>query len=249
MIVLGLDGATWTVIKPNLHSLPAFAELLRDYEHSTLECDVRPVHSGPSWTTAFSGLLPERHGITGFVMDNAAREALIAKRMFVWDKVRRAIVMGVPIALPPLNVNYEMHGWEKSVLAIKEGEMYESTERLAADVRAALEYGNADLVVAVFSEPDRAQHLFWRRPELVLKHYQSIDRALGGLLPHLKGKEFLIMSDHGFTDAEETRRNGWDTVRQNQTGGHHPDGIAIASRDPPLKISKVCAFIEEGLGI
>lgn len=247
MIVIGLDGATWSVIRPNLARLPAFAALLGRYRHSTLVCDVRPVHSGPSWATIFSGQLPEQHGIRNFVMDGRERDALLSRKIFVWDRCGRSIVMCVPVALPPINVNYELRDWEKNVLAIREEEMYESTEKLAGDVIGAAEYGDAKLVAAVFSEPDRAQHFFWHQPETLLKHYQSVDRALARLMPHLEKGGFLILSDHGFTDAAETRRNGWDTVRGNQTGGHHPDGIAISDREPPAKVSEVCAFIEEGL--
>jgi len=247
MIVIGLDGATWTVIKPALGKLPAFKALLEKYRHSTLTCDIRPVHSGPSWATIFSGQLPSEHGIMHFVMGQDAREELLRKKIFVWDRVGRAIVMGVPIALPPINVNYRMNDWERHVLSVREDEMFQSTEKLARDVIGAIEYGNADLVVAVFSEPDRAQHIFWREPETLLKHYQSVDRALAAILPHLEGKDFLILSDHGFTDAEETRKNKWDTVRDNQTGGHHPEGIAISNLPPPECTSKVCGFIESTL--
>ncbi len=235
------------MIKPNLERLPSFKALLGRHLHSTLVCDVRPVHSAPSWTTIFSGLMPEKHGITYFVMDAKAREELLARKIFVWDRVKRAIVMGVPVALPPLNRNYQLRDWEKHVLSVKSGEMLESTRKLCSDVAGAIEFGEADLVAAVFSEPDRAQHMFWNEPETVLRHYKSVDDALSRLLPLLEGRDFLILSDHGFTDAEETRKNNWDTVRDSQSGGHHPEGIAISNLEPPAKVSQVCSFIEASL--
>jgi predicted AlkP superfamily phosphohydrolase/phosphomutase len=247
MIVIGLDGATWRIIKPNLDSLPAFARLLEKYQHSVLECDVRPVHSAPSWATIFSGLLPEEHGIRHFVVKEEERRALAERKIFVWDRVKRAIVMGIPISLPPINRNYELRAWESIVLSVKEEEMLEGTRKLLNDTISAIQYGEADLLAVVFSEPDRAQHIFWHEPESVLRHYQSIDRALEKLMPHLEGRDFLILSDHGFTEAEETRRNNWDTVRENQTGGHHPQGMAISNRAPPVKVSEVCRFIESAL--
>lgn len=249
MIVIGLDGATWDVIRPNLASLPAISSMLERYRHSTLECDVRPVHSSASWTTIFSGLRPEEHGITEFVMGEKARGELLARRMFVWDRVKRAIVMGVPISLPPVNVNYELRGWEAAVLSTTKEEMFESTKRMLADARGAIEHGAADLVVSVFSETDRAQHVFWHDKAGLLEHYRSVDRALGELAPLLEGRDFLILSDHGFTDAEETRKNNWDTVRPGQTGGHHPSGIAISNRRPPEKVGGVCGFMESCLGV
>lgn len=251
MIVVGLDGATWSVIKPNLGHLPALGQLLQRYRHSTLVCDVRPVHSAASWTTIFSGQTPEQHGIRHFVMEEAGRKALLARKMFIWDRVPRAIAMCIPIAIPPLNHNYELRDWQWVMLATAEEEMYRSTEKLVADAIAAMEYGDAGLIAVVFSETDRAQHMLWHKPELVLKHYQNIDRALAKLMPYLEKDDFLILSDHGFTDAEETRRNGWDTVRDNQTGGHHPDGIAIsniANMAPPGRVTGVYDFITAALG-
>ena len=248
MIVIGLDGASWDVIKPNLDSLPAFRHLLENFSHTVLECDVRPVHSAPSWCTIFSGLKVEQHNVRHFVVKEEERRRLAERRIFVWDRVKRAIVMGIPVTLPPINRNYELRDWEKIVLSIEEDEMFLSTEKLLGDVLAAIEYGEADLVAAVFSEPDRAQHIFWDRKEKVLEHYKSVDSALSALIPKISGKEFLILSDHGFTDASETRRNGWDEVRPNQTGGHHPSGIAISNRSPPRKVTEVCSFIEKALG-
>ncbi|MEW6722388.1 MAG: alkaline phosphatase family protein [Candidatus Micrarchaeota archaeon] len=243
MIVIGLDGATWDVIKPNIGSLPAFGELLGRYKHSVLECDVRPVHSAPSWTTIFSGLTPEQHGVRDFVMDRAARDELLSRKIFIWQKVRRAIVMGVPIALPPLNHNYELRDWESVVLAVKEEEMFRGTKKLLGDTIAAIEYGGANLVAVVFSEPDRAQHIFWGDNLALLEHYKSVDAALGKLMPYFAKEDFLILSDHGFTDAQETKRMGWDNVRENQAGGHHPAGIAISNREPPRKVSEVFGFM------
>ncbi|MBD3210149.1 hypothetical protein GF318_02095, partial [Candidatus Micrarchaeota archaeon] len=237
MIVLGVDGATWDIIKPNLDRLPTFKKLLGSYKHSTLVCDVRPVHSGPSWATIFSGLKPEEHGLSYFAMGEDEKQKLMEKKIFIWDRVDRAIAMAIPVSLPPINVNYELRGWEKHVLSTTEEEMYESTKKLANDTIGAIEYGDADLVAVVFSETDRVGHMFWHQKDIVLKHYQSIDAALGRLLPHIEEKEFLILSDHGFTDAEETRKNNWDTVRDNQTGGHHPNGIAISNRKPPGKVT------------
>ncbi len=248
MIVIGVDGATWDIIKPNLDGLPNFKKLLESYKHSTLECDVRPVHSSASWTTIFTGLTPQEHGITEFVMDKEKRKTLIKDGMFVWNKVPRSIVMCVPISLPPMNVNYDVRSWEPVVLSTTEEEMYASTRKLLSDTVSAIEYGDADFVAVVFSETDRVGHMFWHDKDVLLKHYQSVDNALGKLMPLLEKKDFLILSDHGFTDADETRKNNWDTVRDNQTGGHHPNGIAISNHQPPEKTSQICSFMEKVIG-
>ena len=247
MIVIGLDGATWDIIKHNLEKLPAFKKLLDRYSHATLECDVRPVHSAASWTTIFSGLLPKEHGLTYFAMGEEKRKEVLDKKIFIWDKVGRAIVIGVPISLPPININYELRNWDSVVLSTTEEEMYASTKKLLNETIGAIEYGDADFVAVVFSEPDRVQHMFWHQQDIVLKHYQSIDKALEKLMPYLEKDNFLILSDHGFTDAEETKKNNWDRVQDNQTGGHHPNGIAISNFQPPTKVSEVCSSIKKAM--
>ncbi len=249
MIILGIDGATWDIIKPNLDKLPTFKKLLHTYKHSTLECDVRPVHSAASWTTIFSGLNPKEHGLTFFAMGEDRRKELMDRRIFIWDKVERAVVMAIPVSLPPININYDLKNWEEHVLSTTEEEMFSSTRKLLSETINAVEYGDAQLVAVVFSETDRAQHIFWHKPEIVLKHYQSVDRMLEKMMPYLENNDFLILSDHGFTEAEETKKNNWDKVADNQTGGHHPDGIAISKIPPPKKVSDVCAFISKMLAL
>ncbi|HII38850.1 TPA: alkaline phosphatase family protein [Candidatus Micrarchaeota archaeon] len=247
MIVIGFDGATWSFITPNLKQLPAFKALLSEYPSSTLECDVRPVHSAPSWTTIFTGLKPEQHGVKDFVMDENERKRLASNPAWLWNEFPGSVAMCIPVAIPPLNSNYDLAKWQETMLSVTEEEMFASTEKLAADAVAAIKYSDAPLIATVFCETDRAQHFFWREPAKLLEHYKSVDRALARLLPFFKDSDFLVLSDHGFTDAEETRRNNWDTVRENQTGGHHPLGIAVSNRAPPTKTSEIHGFIRQAL--
>lgn len=249
MLVIGLDGATWSVIKPNLDKLPNLKQLVEKYEISTLECDVRPVHSAPSWTTIFTGLTPEEHGVKNFIMEKSKREEVLKRGFFIWDKVSRPIVMMVPNAMPPLSVNYELKKWESVVLSITSEEMKESTRVLLQDTINAIEYGEPNLLISIFYEPDRAQHIYWHDKSKVLEHYVNVDSALGKLMPFLEKDDFLILSDHGFTNASETKSNNWDVVQENQSGGHHPNGIAISNKKPPLKVSEVFNFIKNAMQI
>ncbi|PIO02724.1 hypothetical protein COU38_01945 [Candidatus Micrarchaeota archaeon CG10_big_fil_rev_8_21_14_0_10_54_18] len=243
MIVIGFDGATWDFIEPNLDELPNFKAVREKYNWGVLECDVRPIHSAVSWTTAFSGLTPEEHGLRDFLLDENEIKELKSRGIFVWDKVEDSVVMGVPASLPPLTKNYEDKNWVKNILSIKSGEMLESTKHNVQECKRILSTQKPRLLISIFMETDRAQHVFWLDKVQLLKHYKSCDRALGELLPFLEKDDFLVMSDHGFTDAEETKENKWDAVRPNQTGGHHPLGIAISNREPPKKISNVASFI------
>jgi len=247
MIVIGFDGATWNFIEPYLSDLPNFKAFREKYEWSALECDVRPVHSAASWTTAFSGLSPEQHGLTDFLMKKEDIKELESRKIFVWDEAEDSVVMGVPSSLPPLTKNYYDENWVKNVLSIKAEEMFESTKHNVQECKRILSTQKPGLLISIFMETDRAQHVYWTDKKQLLKHYQSCDKALGELAPFLEKEDFLVMSDHGFTNAEETRQNGWDKVKPNQTGGHHPLGIAISNLEPPKKISEVAEFIRARL--
>jgi predicted AlkP superfamily phosphohydrolase/phosphomutase len=55
----------------------------------------------------------------------------------------------------------------------------------------------------VLNELDRIQHRFWNQKNLLLSHYQNIDRKLNEILIKLERKDekinIIIVSDHGFT--------------------------------------------------
>jgi len=178
-------------------------------------------------------------------MEEKDIQELKARKIFVWDELYDSVVMGVPSSLPPLTKNYYDEGWMKNVLSIKAEEMFESTRHNLQECKRILSTQKPELLISIFMETDRAQHIYWTNKEQLLKHYKSCDDALGELAPFLEKEDFLIMSDHGFTDAEETKKHGWDKVKPNQTGGHHPSGIAISNCEPPKKISEVAEWIRK----
>jgi predicted AlkP superfamily phosphohydrolase/phosphomutase len=59
-----------------------------------------------------------------------------------------------------------------------------------------------DFGFVVFSELDRIQHRLWNQEEIILKHYQNIDRKLNDLQTRLDIENndinIIIVSDHGF---------------------------------------------------
>lgn len=57
----------------------------------------------------------------------------------------------------------------------------------------------------VLTELDRIQHAFWNQKEVLLRHYQNIDRNLGEILGKAgDGTTVFIFSDHGFGPNERT---------------------------------------------
>ncbi len=77
LLVLGLDGATWDLIRPwaEAGDLPFFRRLLREGAHGPLR-SVTPNLTPPGWTTAFTGVNPGKHGIFDFFTLEEGAEAL-----------------------------------------------------------------------------------------------------------------------------------------------------------------------------
>ncbi|MBI4666699.1 MAG: alkaline phosphatase family protein [Nitrospinae bacterium] len=48
---------------------------------------------------------------------------------------------------------------------------------------------------------DFAQHFLWHRPDLLLKLYELVDKAIGEVMDKNPGADFMVMSDHGFHPA------------------------------------------------
>lgn len=61
---------------------------------------------------------------------------------------------------------------------------------------------NWDFGFVVFQELDGAQHRFWNNKNLLLKHYQNIDKKLNKIISRLEEESeeaiVIIVSDHGF---------------------------------------------------
>lgn len=68
IIVIGLDGATWDLIKPlaDAGELPTFKKLMEEGAWGDLESTVPPV-TFPAWESMFTGTNPGKLGVYGFV--------------------------------------------------------------------------------------------------------------------------------------------------------------------------------------
>ncbi len=70
VIIFGIDAANWNVLTPMLEAgeLPNIARLVRDGSYGVLKSGV-PIQSPQMWTSIATGVVPERHGITGFTAE------------------------------------------------------------------------------------------------------------------------------------------------------------------------------------
>ena len=110
IIVVGLDGATWDIIKPlsDKGVLPNFKRLLENGSWGYLESTVPPV-TGPAWVSFSTGRNPGKHGIFDFVRveDNhlklhTSKDIKTTSFYYLLSKKGlRSVILSLPLSFPP----------------------------------------------------------------------------------------------------------------------------------------------------
>ncbi|QEH36640.1 Type I phosphodiesterase / nucleotide pyrophosphatase [Aquisphaera giovannonii] len=112
LLVLGLDGATWTVLDPMRRRglMPNLDALLKDAAHGTLRSIIPPVTTA-AWTTMMTGCNPPRHGVFDHRYYDAAAGRMKVNHSgrvrvpTVWkllsDAGRSVVSLNVPGLYPP----------------------------------------------------------------------------------------------------------------------------------------------------
>lgn len=115
LLVVGLDGATFDIIKPLIaqNRLPYLARLLEEGAWGTLRSTMPPI-SPTAWTTFATGKNPGQHGVFDFQHLAAdynwrPRPVRRHKHKTIWrilsEAERRVVVVDVPFTYPPEVVN------------------------------------------------------------------------------------------------------------------------------------------------
>mgnify|MGYP001003551643 CR=1 FL=1 len=115
LLILGLDGATWTVLDPFRQRgfLPNLDALLKRSAHGTLRSTIPPVTSA-AWTTMMTGCRPGRHGVfdhryfdggTGRMRVNNASRVRVPTFWHTLSGLGRPVIsLNLPVTYPPLRV-------------------------------------------------------------------------------------------------------------------------------------------------
>src|SRR5262249_52703355 len=116
LLILGLDGATWTVLDPMRRRglMPNLDALLARSAHGTLRSIVPPVTTA-AWTTVMTGCGPARHGLfdhryydtaAGQMKVNHSGRVRVPTFWHLISQAGRAMVgLNGPATYPPLAVN------------------------------------------------------------------------------------------------------------------------------------------------
>lgn len=114
LIVIGIDGMDFDVVKKYENELPTLSKMLKDNNYPRLR-SVFPADTTPAWSTIYTGVDPTVHGIINFVnvkdKDNSYKpfefDDSVFKGKTFWDKLNE---MGYSTTvLLPMNIK---DGWE-----------------------------------------------------------------------------------------------------------------------------------------
>ncbi len=116
ILLIGVDGATWRVLRPWARSgkLPNFRRMMDEGVHGQLASTLPP-NSPPAWTSIFTGSNPGRHGIFGFVKRKKGSYFVTPisskdrKVPPIWRTLsaagRRCVLLNIPFSYPPDALN------------------------------------------------------------------------------------------------------------------------------------------------
>ncbi|MBA2428024.1 MAG: alkaline phosphatase family protein [Actinobacteria bacterium] len=115
VLLLGLDGATYSVLEPAFGAghMPVLKKLL-DRGASGILTSTVPPYTPPGWTSIFTGVNPGKHGIFGFTLGNAQRNDGLVRLDVVtapaiWNAANaqgaRIGLFNIPMTYPPPRVD------------------------------------------------------------------------------------------------------------------------------------------------
>ena len=224
VMILGLDGATWSVLDPMRARgfMPNLDALVKRSAHGTLRSTIPPVTTA-AWTTMMTGCDPSRHGVfdhryydapSGQMKVNHSGRARVPN---LWrtlsDAGRSVAVLNVPGNYPPPKVKgVAVSGMD------------------APHLDAALS-GNPEFAARMKREvPDYTLRYFWKRAPLSLEELAEnsrltadsfLGRARGGLLAdrHVPDWAALMVQ---FQNLDPFQHRAWRYLNVDETGIDDP---------------------------
>jgi predicted AlkP superfamily phosphohydrolase/phosphomutase len=234
ILVLGVDAATWTIVKPNLDKLPAFKKLCETGKGEELVLTEKPI-SPSIWCGMFCGKTYQEHRHDSYVVDDNIVRREDINVDFIWDILQKegkeVRALNVPFIVPPYSfgVDFKPAGFG---LPTNEKEWQDELERLTAKTKDML-LQKPDLLISVYTLLDRIQHFHWGE-DCVLEWYQKLDTKLGELFLDTgfldsKDNKLILISDHGFCSFGEAKIQTLprETEQGILKGDHHENALLI----------------------
>jgi predicted AlkP superfamily phosphohydrolase/phosphomutase len=230
LLILGLDGATWTVLDPlrKLGLMPNLDALLGRSAHGTLRSIVPPVTTA-AWTTMMTGCGPERHGVfdhryfdtaTGQMKVNHSGRRRVPTFWHLLSQASRSVVsLNVPATYPPLDVRGVcVSGMDAPHLDAALSGYPEFADRLRAEV------------------PGYTLRYFWKRSPQSFEELREnarltsesfLGRAQGGVLADEMVPDWSALMVQ-FQNLDPFQHRAWNYLNVDETGVDRPEWNASA---------------------
>jgi predicted AlkP superfamily phosphohydrolase/phosphomutase len=231
LLILGLDGATWSVLDPMRARgvMPNLDALLESAAHGVLT-SVDPPVTTAAWTSMSTGCAPARHGVFDHRYYDAAADRMKVNHFgrvrvpTIWnilsDAGRRCACLNVPGLFPPPKVDgVVVSGMDAPHLDAALQGSPEFAERLRAEV------------------PDYTLRYFWKRAPRSLEELRSngrstvesfLGRAKGGLLADRMFPDWSALMVQ-FQNLDPFQHRAWRHLNVDGTGIENPEWNAAAA--------------------
>lgn len=224
LLVLGLDGATWTVLDPMRRRgfMPNLDALLAGSAYGTLRSTVPPVTTA-AWTTMMTGCNPPRHGVFDHRYYDAASGRMRVNHSgrirvpTLWHELHRAGRTAICLNLPGLYPPLSQRGVVVSGM---------DAPHLEGALQACPEFG-ARLKAEV---PGYSLRYYWKRPPQSLEELSGngsatvesfIGRAQGGLLADSMFPDWSVLLVQ-FQNLDPFQHRVWQYLNVDETGIDKP---------------------------
>ncbi len=234
IFVLGIDAATFRVIKPNLGRLPAFKRLCEMGKFKELVLKEKPV-SPAIWCGMFCGKTPEEHGHESFTAGDKLVKREDIKVEFIWDILhkegKKVRALNIPFVVPPycFGVDFKPVGFG---LPTNEREWQEELEKVTEKTKGLLAQ-KPDLLISVYTLLDRIQHFHWGE-DCIVEWYKKLDSKIGEIIfdsgfLDSKDNRLIVISDHGFCSFGKAKIQTLPqrTEKGNIKGDHDENALLI----------------------
>jgi len=231
VLILGLDGATWTVLDPMRRRgvMPNLDALLKGAAHGTL-ASVEPPVTTAAWTSMATGCTPARHGVFDHRYYDAAADRMKVNHSGrvrvpnVWrllaDAGRSAACLNVPGLFPPPR--------------LPNGVVVSGMD--APHLDAALQ-GSPEFAARLKAEaPDYTLRYFWKRAPQTLDELRTNarltaesfrGRAEGGLVADRMYPDWSALMVQ-FQNLDPFQHRAWRYLNVDETGIDDPEWNAAA---------------------
>lgn len=255
LLVLGLDGATWSVLDPMRHRglMPNLDALLSGAAHGTLRSIIPPVTTA-AWTTMMTGCGPARHGVFDHRYYDAAEGRMKVNHSgrirvpTVWHLLsstgRSIISLNLPGLYPPIKV-------KGVVVSGMDAPHLQSALSAAPEFAARLEQ----------EAPGYGLGYYWKRAPQSLEELTTnakltaesfLGRARGGYLADSIVPDWSVLMVQ-FQNLDPFQHRVWPYLNVDETGVDRPDWNAAAAeviRGLDQAIGHLCELAEKrGAGV